>query len=296
MEYKDGFYYNMPEDVYRALPFANYSAVKSLCLGATPAHYVATHSGLDKDSDSKEFGRIVHQSILTPRDFENVLQLPDYIKQRRGKEWQDLQSAYPEKKFLPPAEYVKFEESKAIAEQVRASILNHPVVGNFFNGGERYEVVAIWTDKESGVRCKGRIDILGSEFSYIADLKTTSHYVPYRIARSGYFWGYHVQSAMYTDAVCTIQGLDFDEPPPLWFIFVESNPPHLVLPANGHDAMDERTGEIVPKGYLEEGRMQYKQALKIIADCQNKNEWDGHPFDPVEMVIPKSAGYEAIFI
>lgn len=295
-EYADGFYYDMPEEIYRSLPFANYSAVKELCLGATPAHYKARHAGIDEESESKDFGTIVHQAILTPQAFENIEPLPPDIKQRRGKAWEDLRDGNPTIKFLPQSEYEKFLQDKKAAEIIRSAIFNHPVISNFFTGGERVEVVMIWTDKDSGVRCKGRIDILGKDFSFIADLKTTSHFIPYRIVRSGYFYGYHVQSAMYTDGLVTLTNGDFDEPPPFWFIYVEKSPPHLVLPANGHQAMDERTGEISVYGYLNEGREQYKYALKVIADCQAKGEWEGHAYDPADMVIPKSAGWEAIYV
>ncbi len=310
-EIADGIYYDMPEAQYRALPFAHYSAVKSLCLGKTPAHYIALRDNIECDSDSKAFGRLVHEALLTPQVIERTERLPDNIKSRRGAEWERLRDAFPEKTFLPPSEWATFQRERDVAYRVRDSILNHPIAGELMRDIST-EVVIIWTDKETGVRCKGRIDILGKNSDYLGDIKTTSKFIPYQIAKSGYYFGYHIQSAMYTDAVCQLTGKDLDNPMPFWFIFVESEYPHLVSLYNGHSAFDERNvtmdvlenvdeeiGYLAQRkqelNFLEFGREQYKAALRTIANCEMTGEWEGHPFSPLEMVIPKWAGSEGAF-
>jgi len=152
-------------------------------------------------------------------------------------------------------------------------------------------VVIVWTDKDAEVRCKCRIDVYSPEQKLIADIKTTSKKNPYQIGKSGYYLGYHIQSAMYTDAVRAATGTE----PKFYFVFVESEPPHLVCIANGHDAYDEREENDNPGGYLELGREQYKDALKVIKQCQESNEWDGWPLDPMDMVIPRYAGMEGVY-
>lgn len=310
-EIKDGIYYDMAESQYRALPFAHYSAVKALCLGKTPAHYIALRDNIECDSDSKAFGRLVHEALLTPKVLECVEKLPDNIRARRGAEWEQLRDAFPEKTFLPSSEWKTFQKERDVAYRVRDSILNHPIAGELMRG-IRTEVVLIWTDKETGVRCKARVDIFGRDADYLGDIKTTSKFIPYQIARSGYYFGYHIQSAMYTDAACQLTGKDPKDPMPFWFIFVESEYPHLPLLCNGHSAFDERKqaaefhdSEESYEGYLadraksleflEFGREQYKAALRTIAQCENTGEWEGHPYTPLDMVIPKWAGSEGVY-
>ena len=287
---EDGIYQELDEQIYRLLPFANYSAVKKLALGATPAHYRAAHRGDDKKTKAKSFGQIVHTAVLMPAWFEQFQPLPEQIKRRVGKEWEALKEAHPDHEFLSAAEWNKFEAARDSAYTVREKILEHPVAKNLL--AEFFpEAVIVWTDKETGVRCKCRIDVYSPQRRLIADIKTTSKPNPYMIAKSGYYLGYHIQAAMYTDAVQAITGKELA----FWFIFVESEPPHLVAVANGHDAFDERVENSNPGGYLELGREQYKWALEVIAKCEESGEWDGWPLDPTEMVIPKYAGFEGVY-
>jgi len=169
-------------------------------------------------------------------------------------------------------------------------VLDHPVAKTFFDDFHP-EVVLIWTDEYSGIRCKGRVDCLAKDGSLMADPKTTSKRMQYQMAKSGYYLGYHIQAAMYTDGYAAITGNEI----PFYFVFIESEPPHLVVPANGHSAFDERTDADSDKGYLELGREQYRAALMTIARCTESGEWDGYPMEVMDMVIPKFAGMEGVY-
>jgi len=287
---EDGIYFTMPENIYRSLPFANYSAVKTLALGGTPAHYLASHSGDSRTSKAKGFGQLAHHAVLTPEYFEQFKPLPESIKQRRGDDWIALQAANPDIKYLSKSEWGKFETSRDAAGRVAKSIRSHPVAKNIVD--KFYpEVVIVWTDKDTGVRCKCRIDVYSPEQKLIADIKTTSKKNPYQIGKSGYYLGYHIQASMYTDAVLAATGTE----PKFYFVFVESEPPHLVCIANGHDAYDERAEDSIPGSYLELGRDQYRDALQVIKRCQENNEWEGFPLDIFEMVVPRYANMEGVY-
>ena len=113
------------------------------------------------------------------------------------------------------------------------------------------------------------------------------------MARASYSNGYHVQAAMYTDAVTMLRGEDpYVNPVRFWFLFVEKEYPHLISLFDGHAAFDERNEDCNPRGYLEFGRQKYKDALSVIARCQRDDEWEGYSFEPREMVIPRYAGWE----
>jgi hypothetical protein len=299
-EIKDGFHYDIPEEVYFKLPFANSSSLKMLAMGGTPAHYKAKLDGDDTDSPAKGFGRLVHDILLRPHLFKNVEQLPPEIKKRAGKKWDELQAANPEVRYMPKAEYELFQSEKEIAYRIRDSILDHPVAGNFFKGEYQTEVTIIWTDPETGIRCKGRIDILPNDLSFIADPKTTTHTMPFKALKASYYFGYHIQTAMYTDAICILsEKADLingtERLPSFYYIYVEKETPHLVFVADAHSCYNEGNDANEPFGYLQFGRDQYRFALKTVKHCMDSDQWEGHPLDAHEMVLPKFAGMEGVY-
>jgi len=218
--------------------------------------------------------------------------LPDTIKRRAGNDYAALVADYPDRTYLPLGEWQKFNVERDVAYRIRDQINAHPIAGAMLEGCSP-EVVAIWTDKETGIKCKCRIDLLRNDFKRIVDLKTTAKFIPYQIVKVGYSYGYHIQVAMYVDALCTLKGLDFDEDPPeMYYIFVEKEPPYLIMLADGHASYDEMQELSDPYGYLRMGRLGYRQALHTILSCQSNDVWEGHPYDPQEMIIPKWAGWE----
>jgi len=290
---KDGFYEDIPEEEYRAWPFANASAVKILALGGAPAHYKAEVDGESESSDAKDFGKLVHMAVLEPARLDNFKLLPTHIKKRSGKDYDALCQQFPDFTWLPPSEWKKTEKQIRECKLIQAVAKANPIAADLLDRGKR-EVSMIWTDPESGVRCKGRMDLFAN---FIADVKTTSLTMIYPIARSGYRYGYHIQSAMYTDGATLLSGgIPEKNPIPFWFLFFESARPHLLSVYNGHSALDERqNNEPTPDGYLQQGRRQYKDALRTVASCMERGKWEGHPQDPQDMVIPRFAGWEGVY-
>lgn len=290
----EGFHFGVPESDYRAWPACNYSALKILVQGGTPAHYRALLDSDDEDSGTKAqtFGRLAHRAILEPDRLDSFRQLPENIKRRTGKDWVALCSDNPGITFLPPAEWSQHEQQKERAKRLRDGVMQNPILADII-GRAKPEVSMLWTDKDTGLRCKARMDLFtGNE---IGDIKTTSLNVPYQIARSAYKYGYHIQVAMYTDGASLLLGRCCElKPIPFWFIFIETNEPHLVSVYNGHAAYDERSDRNDPHGFLKIGRDAYKAALRTVKECEQSGEWDGHPLEPLEMAIPKYAGWENV--
>ena len=285
----DGIYYDMSEEDYRALPFANYSNIKILCKGGTPAHYKAAVDGGEKVSKAMQFGKFAHIAILEPERIKTFQPLPPTVKTRKGKDYDQLCLDNPDITYHSPSEWREVVKHIESAWHVQQSVLSNPRIVAILEQAKS-EVVLIWTDIDTQVRCKARLDLLSSE---IADLKTTSYSVSYQVGRCGYKLGYHIQSAFYTDGHTTASGGILSDPFKFSFIFIESSPPYLVSIFDGHGAYDERDEKHHPYIYLEMGRGQYKDALKTIKMCQKSGEWPGHVDDP-EMVIPKYAGWEGM--
>lgn len=286
----DGIYTGISMEEYRAWPAVHYSALKVICMGGTPAHYQASVNGeLDQDTERKTFGRWAHTAILEPALLEMHKPLPDSIKRRTGTAWEQLQAENLDVTFYPPGEWADVTENIEIAKAVAESAHRHPIAADLLSNVDT-EVSMLWTDKETGLRCKGRMDAVSTGRRHIADIKMTSRTTPYQIVRAAYGFGYHVQSAFYTDGLKALTG----NTPRFWFVFIEENPPHMILVADGHSCYDERDAATNPLGYLQIGREQYKQALKTVADCQASGEWEGYPIEPMEMCIPKWAGFEGV--
>ena len=277
----------MPENIYHAWPLASHSRLAPLCAGGTPAHYKAALDD-DSDSESMRFGRWAHIALLEPERLDQTRPLPPGIKRRRGPEWEQLCAENEGITFLPPSEWAKVEPMITKAKTVRDNLLEHAIVGDLVRRSKK-EVTLIWTDETTGVRCKGRPDMIGNDLDFIADLKTTTRLTRFEAVRASYYKGAtHLQSAMYTDALIA---LTKKGPVPFRFIFVTVAPPHCVFTADGHAAVDERASyESDPAGYYRIGHEQYKDALKTIADCDRRGLYEGFPLEEMEMVIPRNAG------
>jgi|GEM_PF-3996154 len=285
----DGIYPAMPEAEYRALKLPNATALKVLAQGGTPAHLRAAIDDGGTDTEAQGFGRLVHRALLEPESSANILPLPPEIKRRAGKEYDALLVGNPGIIYLPPSEWKTHAADVREAEKVSAAAHAHPILHELLSASAK-EVTLLWTDTTTGLQCKARLDMLTADHLVVADIKTTSKIIPYQIARAAYYFGYHVQFALYTDAVKTL----FNTDPKFYAVFVEVTPPHLVLVCDGHAAYDERDQSTRQDSYYELGRSAYLSALVTYRDCLKTGDWYGHGFDVLEMAIPKNAGMEGL--
>lgn len=288
---KDGIYPGVSMEDYQAWPFASRSALTVLALGGTPAHYRASMVYHTRSNKSMTIGTIAHAALLEPELFQKYRVLPDTVRQRRGKDYEQLCADNPGVEWVTPSEWVSVGEQKCRAELIRENALRHPLVADMLERATHREVSVVTTDHITHMRYKIRPDIAAPDF--LADVKTHSKKTPYDAARSGYNFGLHIQSAMYSDGWTRETGGKPDmNPIPFWFIFIESEPPHLVTVHNGHAAYDERNQEVSPTAYLELGREQYRNALRQVRDCEQTGIWPGHPTEVLDMAIPRFAGME----
>ena len=197
-------------------------------------------------------------------------------------------TAAMQKRGLTPISAGAREQALAVADSAR----RHPHVAELLDGAA-LEVSFVWTDPGSGLLCKGRADILNRQRG-VGDPKTTRHRLPYRFARQGYYLGYHVQVAMYTDGLSILlDGWDPKRKPiPFWLIAIEKEPPYLTKVFDGHAGYLEADETSLPTAYLELGRQAYRGQLQHIAWCINNDEWPDYGDEVQEMVIPRGAGLE----
>jgi len=125
------------------------------------------------------------------------------------------------KEFVANAEGLEpvCETYKIKFEIMAENLMNHPVVRSIMDGAKT-ETIHFWKDEETGVLCKGKVDIEKDDM--LADLKTTSERQgasPWKFEEFRQSWNTNQQGAFYLDGT---QKKDF------YFIMVELKAPHNV--------------------------------------------------------------------
>ncbi|WP_417834712.1 PD-(D/E)XK nuclease-like domain-containing protein [Thalassospira xiamenensis] len=244
----DGIYFGLPEAEYHAQPRLSASGIKAMQASVEDFWHDSWMNPLPdrEERDSLTLGNAYHARILEgkealDRQFAPMLDKADYpdaldtvseLKARlsdlglkvsgnkpelieRLREanpdaviWDDIVSAYGKKHagktFLHPDQLRRIEYAAAFIEK-------HPTLGKAFRGGQP-EVTILWTDRETGVRMKSRLDYL--KVRGIVDLKSfanksskpTDKAIMSEIAN----YRYHIQAAVYVEAIEVAKSLFTD--------------------------------------------------------------------------------------
>ena len=244
---------------YQALAGVNWSALKYL--GKSPLHFAHHRAQGRADTASMLAGRAAHTAVLEPDRFPI-----DYAvwtgAARRGAEWEAFRDAHPGRTILKVDEY---QEALAIRDAVRG----HKVADRILTGGAA-ERVLIWTDPDTGIACKCRIDWLRADG--FADLKTTRDLTRRRFRSQAHDLGYHGQLAFYRRG-CLALGLD----PTVWLVAVEGAPPHDVA------------AFAVDPGVIATGDEEVGRLLVLLKECERTKKWPGRYPDLETFHLPPYA-------
>jgi hypothetical protein len=126
----------------------------------------------------------------------------------------------------------------------------------------------LWQDPDTDLPCKGQPDTLTD--TSIVDLKTASHWAfkPSQFQSRIEKFRYDMQAAFYTDGAVA-NGFGVEES---YIVCIQNERPFDV----GIHKLS--------KGMLENGRRQYKKALRIFVECTEKDTWPGLYEDEVQQV------------
>ena len=150
---------------------------------------------------------------------------------------------------VPPASW---DRALAIAEAVQSD----PLAGPMVRGGYVEQRIT-WTDEETGILCRGRVDHVNGR---VSDLKTSRIIEPRAFASVVARMAYHGQIAYYTDGMIA-NGVTLEEPPAL--VVVENVRPYDVAVFVLDDAA------------LDAGRALYRSHLRRLVECRERDEWPG---------------------
>lgn len=135
----------------------------------------------------------------------------------------------------------------------------------------RTEVPVCWSNSDTGVACKSRVDYLTSNL--LIDLKTAQSVTPRSFAASVVNYGTHGQIAYYVDG-CRRAGHSPGYMDPPLVIAVEKSAPF--------DMVVYQVGGYV----IEAGRALYKKCLRRLVECQRSGGWPGAAPEGVPLELP----------
>jgi exodeoxyribonuclease VIII len=246
-----GIYEGMSFDDYCQIDAINNSSLKVM-KEKSPKHYKYYVECGREETDAMRIGSALHTRILEPDAFDSrYIVIPDVDRRTKaGKEvYQEAES--DGRTIVKQSE---MEMMEAIVENLRqknvASLL----------GGVKLETCIVWTDEDTGLLCKARMDFWRQAFNYIGDLKSTVDACPEHFSREVIRYLYHQQAAFYVDGMKT---LTLSEPR-FYLIPVEKSPPY-----------DSAAYELDDDA-LRAGRLSYKASLKTIKSCQESGVWPGY--------------------
>lgn len=247
---------SMPDKDYFAAKAVSRSTLEFYARGMTDGDVRRMEEEPPEPSAAMQFGTAVHTAFLEPDSFEERVGLHLASKSRNTKAFREqaLGDPNPEKVWLLQPEY---NQLQGMVTELR----HHPLVKGIMQGA-KVEQALFWTDPETGVRCKAKLDIMARTWLY--DLKTTSSPYDFAIRESMQSYGYYRQAYYYSWGYECITG---EAPDGFAFIFSEKKKPYRV-----------RVVRPDP-GELERAKEQIHIFLRRYAHCLERGEWPDFPVE-----------------
>lgn len=253
-----GIYPNVPYAEYASWPAIRASFLATLSR-RSPYHAWYDDSHPSKETDSLRVGRGLHSYILEPATFDTywaIWQKQDRRTKQGKAAWEAFEAERGTRDWLDSDE---FEEIKALAAEVRKQQCIELVCGG------AAEVSIVWTDKETGVLCKRRLDYHRNDGwnHYITDLKSTSDAGERAFANDIAGYGYALAAAFSIDGWKALTGEDS-----LYTLLAVEKDYHIAKVWEP----DEQT--------IAAGRDDYRKALVVAAECLKTGKWEAYGESP----------------
>jgi hypothetical protein len=243
---------------YADIQALNWSALRHMAVSPLLYQWRQTHP--EPATESMTFGLAVHCALFEPEQFPARYAVFDGT--RRRKVWEQWQFEHPGVTSLKPDQ---MDTVHACADAVRG----HRIAGPLLEGYQ-YEQIITWTDAQSGIACKGRLDVA---CKHLLDLKTTGQIAPAAFERSSANYLYHGQLAWYLDGAIAAGRLESDAQS--YIIAAQSDGPYDVVVYR------------LPPELLDAGRNLYRALLQRLQDCIAADWWPGAAPDLQTLYLPR---------
>lgn len=168
-------------------------------------------------SSAMDFGKAAHALALESRKVYVPIPASALNEQghKKGAAWKAFEAEHVGKVLLKPDDITQLES-------MVASLRATPLARDIVDAPARREVVLRWTDEQTDIPMKCRIDVLRETFEWVADMKTSRTINTRQWAAQAYELGYHRQAALYCDAVESI----CKTRPKFYFVPMLKEPPY----------------------------------------------------------------------
>lgn len=250
--------YEMPEDEYHASPALSSTGARKLLPPSCPALFQYERENSVGHKREFDFGHAAHMVVLGAGPDLHVVDAGNY-QTKAAREDRDAAYARGDVPLLP----AEFDTVQAMAGALR----QHPRAAELFAEDGVAEQSLFWTDQETGVQCRARLDYLTT--NRIVDYKTTTNVHPGHIAKAVDNFGYHQQDDWYLTGAIELDLVAPDAE--FLFVFQSKTPPYLVTVVE----LDDIAVKI--------GRERNRLALEIFRDCTETGVWPSYS-DGIEVI------------
>jgi len=233
---------------YRAIDAMNWSTLKH---GGKSLMHLRHELDSDDDGDTtnRTMLRLNHAAVLEPASLASEFAVFDG-ERRAGKEWEAFKLANAGRQIVKAGEM-------AAALRVAEAVRSHRAASEALRGA-RCEDTIVWTDLETGIQCKARLDVYAPK-RHIADLKGDASVDEFAFARRVGSNLYYAQLAWYQMGVEAATG---------------DRVPCLLIPYETEEPHDVAVFE-VSDDWLQPGHDLCRRLLREYAQAKRDGLWPG---------------------
>jgi len=262
-----GVIFDLPEDQYHGTKaLISKSALDVVAVSLEHYRY-SLDAHEERDADALRIGHAFHAATLEP-DLLNskVIIMPDFGPMQSSKN-RALRDLWIEEEAAVKTWLKQHEYDHVIA--MRDAVHRHPAARSVMRNG-RAEVTGLWTDPDTGLRCKSRADWLSSMNGVFVDLKSAVDASPGGFRRAAATNRYHVQDAFYSRAF-EENGIHIQN---FVFVVVEKDPPHAVAVYQLDDTARLKGEEL------------YMAEMRKLRDAIDSDRWPGYGDRVIDLSLP----------
>jgi hypothetical protein len=257
--------YDMPSaDYHSQHDWLSVSGAKKLLKPSCPAKFKAAQ-GVEEHKPHFDLGKAAHTRVLGDGDEVVVVDALDW-RSKDAREQRDAAHAVGQVPILIA--------DNAVIDAMAASLEAHPIAPLLFAAGKA-EVSLFWTDADTGVQCRSRVDWLPTAVKgkrlIVPDLKTAVSSEPGEFSRAAARYLYAMQDSGYSQG---IQALGIDPDPAFLFVVIEKEAPYLVTVCQ-LSADDKRLGAALND-----------KARRIYRECVETDTWPGYSDGIADISLP----------
>lgn len=233
-------------------------------LNKTPAHFKYAEENPGEETAALRIGTLIHCAVLEFMDYHDRYKVIPAVD-RRTKAGRETYQKYLDQ--LEPWQEPITPEENDMAMQMRQALYEDPYASKFLSVF-RPEQVYVWTDPETGERCKMKADAVtvidGQDV--LIDFKTTDSCQDGHFERSVKKYGYRLQAGMYSEGYFA----NTYREPRFVFISQEKKPPYAC-----------RVYECDPY-FVQQGKEDFHRLMQIYHHCKETDSWPGYA--PTELL------------